>query len=765
VVVGRETLVTPFLWTALLVSLAAQPATGHIEGRVLEARTGEPLAAVLVKVQSTGQETLTGADGAFNLDEVPVGPHTLVISVVGYGLVRHDVLVESGVASAVSIRIADGGSGYVEEVTVGGRRARSAEPGVASQHVLGSRDLLALRGVIADDPFRAVQVLPSVATGDDFRAEFAVRGQGPGQIGIALDGIDSPLLFHTVRGLDDTGSLALINSDILESATLVSGAYPQRHGAHTGARLDFTTREPARDRLAARALLSATAATTVWEGPLGSGSRGGWLVAARRSYIDWLLRKIDPSIEGTFGFTDVQAKLSLTPSTGHAVQASLIGGRAVLREDDSRPSVNSLDRALNAVSIGNLRWQFTPGARVAITNQAYVVQGRYRNAVPDGRTREEGVDRDATWRGTLHVALTSDGESVAAPTLVEVGGQAQFLRAERIRRRFAETSTNVLQDRRGVFSTQAVWVNLRWAPHAAVVVTPGARVDRFSIIDRVTLSPWLLAEWRISGETMVRASGGAAHQAPAFDQSLLPVPSQTSGSFTHPPRPEQAVTADLGVERRVREAWRITLTGYYRRDNHGFRSERNDFKIVGGRLTGPTAAVFANTVTGEAGGLELTLDRRAAGGVSGWIAYGYGHARSRDGRTGESYASDYDQRHMVNAYASYRASDRLGLSARLRYGSNFPIAGYFEKVGSEYYVTSEKNRERQPAYARLDVRAERSFTYRRSRLTLFLETINTLNRRNVGLGDFGINFANLVVSDLLEDGLPFLPSAGVLFEF
>ena len=142
--------------------------------------------------------------------------------------------------------------------------------------MLGTRDLLALRGVIADDPFRAVHVMPTVATGDDFQAQFAVRGQGPAHIGIALDGVDTSLLFHTVRGLDDTGSIALINSDILDSATLQSGAHFQRLGSHTGARLDFTTREPSRDRLAARVALGATAATTVWEGPLGDGSRGGW---------------------------------------------------------------------------------------------------------------------------------------------------------------------------------------------------------------------------------------------------------------------------------------------------------------------------------------------------------------------------------------------------------------------------------------------------------------------------------------------------------
>ena len=83
------------------------------------------------------------------------------------------------------------------------------------------------------------------------------------------------------------------------------------------------------------------------------------MVAARRSYIDWLLRTIDPGIEGTFGFTDIQGKLSLTPSPRHAIQATVIGGRALLRENDSRPGVNSLDRARHTVAIGNLRWQFT----------------------------------------------------------------------------------------------------------------------------------------------------------------------------------------------------------------------------------------------------------------------------------------------------------------------------------------------------------------------------------------------------------------------
>ncbi len=251
---------------------------GKITGTIVEARTGAPLPAVLVKVQSTGQQAFSDVDGKFEIADVPIGSQTLLVSVVGYGLVRRDVTVSVTDAVDVTIPVNEGASTYVEEVSVGASRFREAEPGVASQSVLGSREILALRGLVADDPFRAVQVLPGVTTGDDFRAEFAVRGLGPQNIGISIDGVDSPLLFHTVRGVQDTGSLALINSDILESASLLAGPHPQRLNSHLGSRLDFTTRDGSRERLTVRGMVSASAASTVLEGPLGSAARtrAGW---------------------------------------------------------------------------------------------------------------------------------------------------------------------------------------------------------------------------------------------------------------------------------------------------------------------------------------------------------------------------------------------------------------------------------------------------------------------------------------------------------
>ena len=81
----------------------------------------------------------------------------------------------------------------------------------------------------------------------------------------------------------------------------------------------------------------------------------------------------------------------------------------------------------------------------------------------------------------------------------------------------------------------------------------------------------------------------------------------------------------------------------------------------------------------------------------------------KDSRTGESYVADYDQTHMVNAYAGYRSSSRLGLSARFRYGSNFPLQGYFDEVDGGYYADKSKSQAARLCPSR-SARRERSFT-------------------------------------------------------
>jgi hypothetical protein len=725
---------------------------GQVTGRIVEARTGAPLVAVLVQVDSTRQRALSNEDGRFEIAGVPVGPQRLIISVVGFGLVRKDIVVVAGEPIDVSIPVTGGASTYVEDVTVAGSPFPEAQPGAASQAVLGSRELLALRGVIADDPFRAVQVLPGVAAADDYRAEFAVRALGPYHVGLAIDDVDSRLLFHTVRGINDSGSLALVNSDLLEDATLLSGTHPQKFGSHLGARLDFRTRDGARDRLRGRVMISGSATTTVWEGPIGNGTRGSWLIAGRKSYIDWILRRMDTSIDGTFGFIDAQGKVTLNPTPAQTLRLTVLGGRSELNED-SDGGLNSFDRGQNRTAIGNLQWRWSASPTFGATQQLYVVDSRYANRVSDGRAREEGADRDILWRGGIEW-------SPARAHVLDIGGQAQLLRSNRADRRFTSNSASLsVLDARGDSTSQAAWISWRWTPAPTIIVTPGLRGERWSAIDQSAAAPWVLLEWQARPATRLRGGIGQQHQSPGFDEIVL---ARGSDQLVH----ERARIVDVGVEQRLSASLRVSAVAYHRVLSDGLRLKNAEFRqAANGRFLSPGFAFVDNVLDGDAQGVEVTLDRRSVNGLAGWVSYAWGTSEMTDTASGERFAADYDQRHTLNMNLSYRWSERSSVSGRYRYGSNFPLRGYLREQGDIHVLTMQRNVDRLPEYSRLDVRVDRSFTFRRRRLTLFAEVINVLNRRNVRAQSFGINTGTGEVFGLYEKLFPLLPSAGVLIEW
>jgi hypothetical protein len=80
-------------------------------------------------------------------------------------------------------------------------------------------------------------------------------------------------------------------------------------------------------------------------------------------------------------------------------------------------------------------------------------------------------------------------------------------------------------------------------------------------------------------------------------------------------------------------------------------------------------------------------------------------------------------------------------------------------------VGPDRNALRLPGYGRLDLRANRTFSWSRRRLTLFAEVINVLNQDNVRFSPPRINNTTRQVTRLFDSLVPVVPSAGILFEF
>src|SRR5690242_18938713 len=109
---------------------------------------------------------------------------------------------------------------------------------------------------------------------------------------MVVDEVPTCYLLHSLNGVPDGGSIAMISSDALGSMSLFPGSYPQRTGRHLGAEIDLATRDGSRDRFHERVGLSGTSATLLGEGLIAA--RGSWLLSVRRSYLDYLVKRFDP---------------------------------------------------------------------------------------------------------------------------------------------------------------------------------------------------------------------------------------------------------------------------------------------------------------------------------------------------------------------------------------------------------------------------------------------------------------------------------------
>ena len=738
-------------WLASATLLAQSNDPGRISGRVVDARTGAGLSRVLVLVEDGGPSAETGSDGSFSLSGVVPGLRRLFVSVVGYSLVRRDVEVLAGGEAAVTIPLSEGTGTYTERVTVAADRFRPAEPAVASQQTLGSADIQNLRGVLADDPLRAVQVLPGVATGDDLRSEFSVRGSDFSHMNLTVDGSPTPFLLHTVRAVEDSsasGSVAMINSDILEEVTLLSGGYAQRDGNRTGAEVNFRVREGSRQRLQARSTVSGTSASAVVEGPLGRERRGSWLVSARQSYLDLLLHRL--SQEGLdFAFADAQAKLAYDRSPAQRFELTLLTGRSRMQEKREDTDTGQVVTGRNASAIAIGSWRVT-GRRGVVTTRALASANHFRNERRGVIEYDRGHDSQMAGR--------VDAAALIRGVQIEGGVQMDRTSEGRIRRRSSGGAYRVINEFDAAASRAGAYAQAGWTGGPFTLVA-GARADRWSLTGETTASPWAQAELKTSASTSLRGGAGIYRQFPDFEQVIGALGSPTF-------RAERASQYDLGFEQRIGAAVRWQLTAFDREEDGFFRRIGAETRLVGGRVVrGAIGAVYQPSLDGRARGVELLVQRRSTTGLSGWASYSFGRLRYQDRLTGETYWGNLDQRHTANVYLFYRLSARTSLSGKARLGSNVPAPGYYEERDGGFYVASTRNRVRVPTYARIDVRANRTYNWSRRRLTLFAEVMNLLNRDNVRFSPPGVNTRTGRATGLFESMIPVVPSAGILVEF
>jgi outer membrane receptor protein involved in Fe transport len=273
-------------------------------------------------------------------------------------------------------------------------------------------------------------------------------------------------------------------------------------------------------------------------------------------------------------------------------------------------------------------------------------------------------------------------------------------------------------------------VTTQFTPRLSATV--GGRYDYYGFGGHSRVSPRGSIAFTLSPTLTASASGGIYYQQPAFlFQTIYPGNRGLA--------PWKATHAVAGVAWVPGPDLRLTAEGYWKRySGYPVASELPSVSLANiGDTFDVRSLLFKLTDAGrgEAIGVEVYLEKRLTAKL-------YGQANLSLSRTehagldGVQRPGSFDYPVTFGLTGGYRFTEKWQASTRLSYLSGRPYTPFDESVSAAQrrgvYDLARVNDERAPAYARLDVRVDRTFTVGGNRLNIFAGVQNLFNRRNFG---------------------------------
>ena len=787
--------VTPVAPVAAEISASA----GDVRGRIEDAATRRPVAGASVKLlrgANAAASQTSDREGEFVFADVREGVYAVEVEAPD-----HLKAVQSGVRvvlnKVVSLDfILARAESVLEEVVVSAQSPGDDPLATPSTVMLDREEIRRSPGAFGD-VFRALDILPGVVATGEF-SNFTVRGNGPRDNLITIDGIPFDKVTHFDQGLGEQediaggGRYSIFAPNLIGSVRFSPGGWRASEGGKLGSLLELEVAAANKVSSTVAAQLDFGGFETSYEGPSYVADNTSVLFSARTFDFSTILDATGENDTGVPKLSDFVLKSVTELNTEHrfellAIRATEDYYRSVKHALQSENFEDvSLINARQDSNLLGLTWRWSPGAVAQIRNTIYFSNSKKTSsqgesfpdlAGPDPTAENTPVrpdilrlaeeQREIGWRGDFSTVLKSGG-------IVSLGARVSNIDLEFDRRlagdwvRYVYDSSDdrpnpaqqfLVLTPAGVNSTldakttrYAVYADYSH-PIGAFTLIPGVRYERDGFSEESLVSPRFSAIWQIDQRTRAWLNGGLYYQAPQY----LDLAADPANAHLKNERSTQAV---VGVSRYLTDDLRMTAEGYYQK--------LSKLIVFNDRTTG----VGLNTGKGKTYGMDFMVSKRMSNGWSASATYSYAHARHDDQLGEGEYPSDWDRPHSFGLLAAWDMSDRWSLSAKWRFASGRPsdafvihndvLAGstlpYLLRYSRE---TTLRNTERLPAFHSLTLRADYHRRFGPVNMIAFLDFVNVYGRRNTNSYEWderrGVN-----VSDGLDDSLPFL---GVKLEY
>jgi hypothetical protein len=671
--------------------------TYTISGYVKDSNSGEDMIGTSILVKEINKGTITNTYGFYSIS-VKKGTYTIVISFLGYKDIEKKIVLDKNIKLNLSLKET---SFTTDEVIISAERTdkniRNNKMGIVKLPMETIKKLPAFMGEV--DIIKSIQLMPGVSSAGEGNGGFYVRGGGPDQNLVLLDGATVYNASHLF------GFFSVFNADAIKDVNLIKGGMPAKYGGRLSSVLDISMKEGNNQKLEVEGGIGNIASRLTVQGPIIK-DKASFIISGRRTYIDILM---DPFIKETakakgsgYYFYDITGKVNYKFSDNDRVFLSGYYGKDVfsfVRKDQGFDVQIPWGNAM-----GTIRWNHLFNNKLFMNTT--LVMSDYKFAFEAEQDdfelkmysgiRDYSAKANLTWFAHVKHKIYFGGEYIRhifTPSSVSGSvGETNF-DSGKINKQYANDFAIYLMDEYEWNEFFSVNFGLRGTlyqnvgPYDRYVIndqninTDTIQYENGDVIAQYpNIEPRISLRYILNSKSSLKASFTQNYQyVHLANVASASLPTDVWVSSTDVVKPQFSTQYSLGYFKNFKDNMFETSIEVY------YKDMKNMIEYADGKTPGDDVGnnadnnfVFGN---GYSFGAEFFV-KKSFGKINGWIGYTISKTARifPDINYGLEFPAKYDRRHDLSVIASYEINKKLYASLIFIYATGdattLPLSRY-----------------------------------------------------------------------------------------
>lgn len=664
-----------------------------ISGYITDSNSGETLINATVHDRNASKGTVSNVYGFYSLT-LPKGKTAIKYSYVGYRAI--DLNFDLKKDTLINIKLLP--STELSEVTVYGetRRETDVRGSQMSTVEIKASQIKNIPTLFGEtDVIKALQLLPGVQAGTEGSAGLYVRGGGPDENLLLLDGIPVYNVNHMF------GFFSVFNTDAIKNVTLYKGNFPARFGGRLSSVVDIRMNDGNDKEIHGNVSVGLISSKFNLEGPLVK-EKTTFNISFRRTYADILVQPFiklmaleDESVENAsagYYFYDLNAKISHKISDNDRLYLSFYSGDdAIYAKFRDKYAENNNQTYSSQMKLdwdwGNmitaLRWNHIVSSKLFMNTTASFT--RYRFDMGIGNTSKETIKTPPSTKtesmqlgyksGIVDYSVKSEFDYSPSPEHdIKFGANYTYhtFRPGVTVAKFSlsnDNSQNVdttIGDKNISSHETMLYVEDNYSINDFIKINAGLHYSTFMVQEQFyhSLQPRLGMRFMLSDKLSAKAGYASMSQyIHLLSNNNVSLPTDLWVPVTKRITPMKSHQVSAGLFYNLSDKIDLTLETYFKTMDNLI--EYKDGATFMGSNTGWEDKVSMGR--GWAYGVEF-LAQKSIGKTTGWIGYTWSKSERLFDRPGQEinnglvFPAKYDRRHDISLTVSHKLSERIDLS-------------------------------------------------------------------------------------------------------